>query len=94
MAVKYFGIQLTAPAGGAPFTADQTLWGFDVVVTNTSGIATITGANGVVMAAISAGQPLRLGGTAPVAGEPIQLSQYSAQAAAGNVHIAFAVRTT
>ena len=93
MAVKYNGIQLAAPAGGAAFTADATIWGFDVIVTNTSGVATITGANGVVMAAITAGMPLHLGGTDPVSGEPIQLSLYSATAAAGNVHIAYAVRT-
>ena len=93
MAVKYFGIQLTAPAGGAAFTADATIYGFDVIVTNTSGAATITGANGTVMAAISAGVPFHMGGTDPVTGEPIQLSLYSATAAAGNVHIAYAVRT-
>lgn len=93
MAVKYFGILLTAPTGGAAFTADTTIHGFDVIVTNTSGVATITGANGVVMASVTAGQPLYLGGTRPVSGEPIQLSLYSATAAAGNVHIAYATRT-
>lgn len=93
MAVKYFGIQLTAPTGGAAFTADPTIHGFDVVVTNTSGTALITGANAAVMAAITAGVPFHMGGTDPVSGEPIQLSLYSATAAAGNVHIAYATRT-
>jgi hypothetical protein len=89
MAVKYFGIQLTTPAG-APFTADATIWGFDVVITATAA-ATITGANGVVMAALAANVPFHMGGTDPVSGEPLQLNQYSATSA-GNVHIAYATR--
>ena len=93
MAVKYNGIKLTGPAGGAAFTADTTIYGFDVVVTASTGPAFITGANGTQMAVLATGVPFHMGGTDPVTGEPIQLSLYSATAAAGDVYIAYAVRT-
>ena len=88
--VKYNGISLTAPSA-TQFTADTTIWGFDVIVTAATVAATITGANGAVMATLAAGRPFKIGGTKPVSGEPIQLSQYRATSA-GNVHIAYAVR--
>ena len=89
MAVKYNGILLTAPTA-TPFTADATIWGFDVLITATAP-ATITGANAVTMASLAAGRPLHLGGTDPVSGEPLQLALYSATSA-GNVTITYATR--
>lgn len=92
MAVRYNGILLTAPVAATAFTSDPTLYGFDVIVTCSTGPAFIVGANGVQMAVLATGIPFRFGGTAPVTGEPLQLSLYQAQAAAGNVHISFATR--
>jgi hypothetical protein len=93
MAVRYHGIKLTAPTSATPFTADTQLHGFDVIVTASTGPAFITGQNGVQMAVLATGVPFHLGGTDPVSGEPLRLSEYQAQAAAGDVHIAYAVRT-
>lgn len=92
MAVKYNGIQLVMTGSPVAFTSDPTLWGFHVIVTASAGPATIRGPNGVDMASIATGQPSRIGGMKPISGEPIQLNQYSASAAAGNVHIAYAAR--
>lgn len=92
MAVKYNGILLTAPTSATAFTADTTIWGFDVIVTASTGPAFIVGANNVQMAVLATGIPFHLGGTDPVTGEPLRLADYQAQAAAGNVHIAYATR--
>lgn len=93
MAVKYNGIKLTTPVAPAAFTSDQTIWGFDVIVTCTTGPAFIIGANGVQMAVLATGVPFRFGGTHPVSGEPIKLADYQASAAAGDVHISYAARS-
>lgn len=90
MPIRYNGIQLTAPAAAA-FTADQTIWGWDVIVTATAA-ATITGADNTLMASLTIGVPFRFGGTHPLTGEPIRLADYKASSA-GNVHIAFAIKT-
>ena len=89
MAVKYNGITFASPAA---FTADTTIYGFDVVVTADAATVRLVGANGVQMAILAVGVPFHLGGTDPVTGEPIQLSLYSTTGA-GNVSVAYAVRT-
>lgn len=94
MAVKYKGILLTTPTVAAAFTADATIWGSDVIVTASTGPAFIVGQNGVQMAVLATGVPFKFGGTDVINGEPIRLSDYQASAAAGNVHIAYAVRET
>lgn len=88
MAVKYHGITFASPAA---FTADQTLHGFDVIVTGDAATLRIVGANGVAMAALSPGVPFKFGGTDPVSGEPIKLADYGTTGA-GNVFVAYAVR--
>jgi len=93
MAVRYHGILLTAPVAATAFTSDPAINGFDVIVTASTGPAFIVGQNGVQMAVLATGVPFHMGGTDPVSGEPLRLSEYQAQAAAGNVHIAYAVRT-
>lgn len=92
MAVRYNGILLTTPTA-TPFTADTTIWGFDVIVTAATAAATIFGANGVAMAVLAVGVPFYMGGIQPVSGEPLRLSDYSATSV-GNVHVAYAVRAT
>ncbi len=89
MPIKYHGITFASPAA---FTADTTIYGFDVIVTADAATVRIVGANGVQMAILGAGVPFHMGGTDPVSGEPIQLSQYSTTGA-GNVSVAYAVRT-
>jgi len=88
MAVKYYGITFASPAA---FTADQTIFGYDVVVTGDAATLRIVGANGVAMAALAVGVPFHFGGTDPVSGEPIKLSDYSATGT-GNVFVSYAVR--
>jgi hypothetical protein len=92
MAIKYNGILLTGPTSATAFTSDASIWGYDVIVTASTGPAFIVGANGVQMAVLATGIPFRFGALNPIAGEPIRLSEYQAQAAAGNVHISFATR--
>jgi hypothetical protein len=94
MALIYCGITLAGTGAPVVFTADTTIFGWDVIVT-ASAAATITGANGVLMASLAAGIPFRFGGVRPVSGEPIRLSDYSATVAGGqSVNIAYAVRAT
>jgi len=90
MALKYNGILLTTPTSATAFTANAGIWAWDVTVTASTGPAFVVGANGVQMAVLATGIPFRMGALNPLAGQPIRLSEYQAQAAAGNVHIAYA----
>lgn len=90
MAVRYHGITFAVAASTVPFTADATIYGWDVIVTATATV-TLTGANSVLMATLAANTPFHMGGTDPVSGEPIQLSLYSATGTA-TVFVAYATR--
>lgn len=95
MKVQYNGIALTMTGADVPFSAG-TLWTFDAVVTAAQA-TTLEGADGDIMANLVAGVPFHIpgGGHHEWGDEPqIDLSQYSANAGAGTVNIAYSVRRT
>jgi hypothetical protein len=94
MQVKYNGIALTMTGSDVDFSASR-LMTSDAIVTAAQTATTLKGANGIIMAVLEPGIPFHLPGAShrETADDPqIDLADYSASAAAGNVYIAYAVR--
>lgn len=93
MKVQYNGIALAMNGGDVAFSANI-LWAYDVIITAAQ-VTTLKGADGDIMATLVAGVPFHIPGPGhrQWGDEPqIDLSKYSASAAAGNVYIAYSVR--
>lgn len=93
MRIQYNGIALTMTGADIPFSASP-LGVWDAIITAAQ-VTTLKGADGDIMATLVAGVPFHLPGAShrEWGDEPqIDLSQYSANAGAGNVYIAYSVR--
>lgn len=93
MKVQYNGIALTMTGADIAFAVSP-LWTQDAIITAAQ-VTTLKGADGDIMATLVAGVPFHLPGAShrPWGDESeIDLGQYSANAGAGTVHIAFSVR--
>lgn len=95
MKIQYDGIALAMTGADVPFSATP-LWAWDAIVTAAQ-VTTLKGANGVIMARLESGIPFQIPGAShrEWGDEPqVDLGQYSANAVAGTVNIAFSQRRT
>lgn len=93
MQVKYNGIALTMTGSDVAFSASRLMTG-DAIVTAAQ-VTTLKGANGTIMATLVAGVPFHLPGAShnENSDDPtIDLANYSANAGAGTVYVAYSVR--